>query len=99
MSISSTLYIDARHCDAGELLVDREPLGSHVAGCGEQMAEALGILLLHHTEAGLVLHVVADRHFGRPRVEVERRLARLDPPGVEPVERPDARFDRQALLV
>src|SRR5262249_10900496 len=88
-----------RQRDLRELLVQAHALGGVVAGGAGEAAEAHRVDLLHHPEARLVAHVLLNSILARRSVENERMLAVGEAAWVEAVEQPDARVDREFLLL
>src|SRR6185503_19183101 len=82
----------------GQLLVDRVAFLRVLSRLLEKMLETRRIAALDHAEARLISHVVGHARPGRTVVEMHRRLARLGPAGIEPIERPHTGIDGHLLL-
>src|ERR1039457_3867769 len=82
-----------------QVLVHLEAVLHLALGLHEQASEALLVLLFDHAEARLVSHELRQRVLDLRGVHEQRRLARRDAAGVEPVHRPVARLCGEFLLV
>src|ERR1043165_1096983 len=98
-SIYSSLCTLHSSLPFGELLVLVPALPDRLLRAGEEELGRRRVALLEHAVARLRVDVVFERNLRLARIQLERVLVLGGGRGVEAVERPVARLDRELLLV